>query len=38
MVNYDKARVKPADTQLSKLKSATNNKTGTTLRMTKKNF
>ena len=33
-----KARVKRSNTQLNKLKSAANNKTGTTLRITKKRF
>ena len=38
MANYDKARVKLANPQLNKLKSAAKYKTGTTLRITKKNF
>ena len=37
MANYDKTRVKLTNAQLSTLKSATKNKTGTTLRITKKN-
>ena len=35
---YEEARVKPRNIQLNKLKSAAKNKTGTTLRITKKNF
>ena len=38
MKNYVDARVKLANTQLNKLKSATNNKTGATLRIIKKTF
>ena len=38
MVNYEEARVKLTNTQLNKLKSAAKNETGTTLRITKKNF
>ena len=38
MANYEEARVKLTNTQLNKLKSATKNKTWTTLRITKKNF
>ena len=38
MVNYEEARVKLTNTQLNKLKSAAKNKTGTTLRITEKNF
>ena len=38
MANYDKARVKLANPQLNKLKSEAKYKTGTTLRITKKNF
>ena len=38
MVNYEEARVKLTNTQLSKLKSTAKIKTGTTLRITKKNF
>ena len=38
MKNYEKARAKLANTQLSKLKSTAKNKTGKTLRITKKNF
>ena len=38
MVSYEEARVKLTNTQLNKLKSAAKNKTGTTLRITKKNF
>ena len=34
----EEARVKLTDTQLNKLKSAAQNKTGTTLRVTKKSF
>ena len=37
MANYEEARVKPANSQLNKLKSAAKNKTGTTLGITKKN-
>ena len=38
MANYEEARVKLANTQLNKLKSAAKNKTGTILRITRKNF
>ena len=38
MANYQKARVTLTNTQLNILKSASKNKTGTTLRITKKNF
>ena len=38
MVNYQEARVKVTNTQLNKLKSAAKNKTGTMLRLNKKNF
>ena len=38
MTNYEEARVKLTNTQLNKSKSAAINKTGTTLRITKKNF
>ena len=38
MVNYEEARVKLTNTQLSKFKYPAKNKTGTTLRMTKKCF
>ena len=38
MVNYQEARVKLTNTQLNKLKSAIKNKTGTILRINKKNF
>ena len=38
MAIYEEARVKLTNTQLNKLKSAAKNKTGTALRMTKKNF
>ena len=34
MKNYEEARIKLTNTQLSKLKSAAKNKTGTTLRKT----
>ena len=37
MANYQEARVKLTNTQLSKLKSASKNKTGTILRINKKN-
>ena len=37
MENYQEARVKLTNTKLNKLKSAAKNKTGTTLRLTKKN-
>ena len=38
MVNYDEARVKLSNTQLSKLKNAAKNKTGISLIITKKNI
>ena len=38
MRNYQEARVKVTNTQLNYLKSATKNKTGTLLRLTKKIF
>ena len=38
MVEYWKVNVKLSDTQLKKLKTAINNKTGTTLRMSLKVF
>ena len=38
MANYQEARVKLINTQLTKLKSAEKNKTGTILRLNKKNF
>ena len=38
MENYQEARVKVTNTQLNKLKPAAKNKTGTILRITKKNF
>ena len=38
MSNYADARFKITNTQLNKLKYAGKNKTGTTLRITKKNF
>ena len=38
MSNYEEARFKLTNTQLNKLTSATKNKTGTTLRITKKIF
>ena len=38
MANYQEARVKLPNTQSSKLKSAAKNKTGTILRLNKKNF
>ena len=38
MANYKEARVKLTNTQLNKLESAAKNKTGTTSRITKKNF
>ena len=38
MTNYQEARVKLTNTQLKKLKSAAKNKTGTILKMNKKNF
>ena len=38
MAKYQEARVKLINTQLNKLKSAAKNKTGTILRLNKKNF
>ena len=38
MANYQEARVKLTNTQLNELKSAAKNKTGTILRLKKKNF
>ena len=38
MVNYENLRFKLTNTQLNKLKSASQSKTGTTLTTTKKNF
>ena len=38
MLSYQKARVKLTNTQLNKLQSAAKNKTGTTLRLSKRNF
>ena len=38
MANYEEARVKLTNTQLNKLKFAAKNKTGTILRITKKNL
>ena len=38
MTNNGEARVKITKTQLNKVKSAAKNKTGTTLRITKKTF
>ena len=38
MANYQAARVKLTNTQLNKLKCAAKNKTGTILRLSKKNF
>ena len=38
MANYEEARYKLTNIQLSKLKSATKNKTGTTFKITKKTF
>ena len=38
MTNYQEVRVKVTNTQLNKLKSAAKNKTGTILRLNKKNF
>ena len=38
MANYQEARVKLTNTQLNKLKSAAKSKTGTILRLIKKNF
>ena len=38
MANYQEARVNLTNTQLNKLKPSAKNSTGTTLRITKKNF
>ena len=38
MTNCDEVRVKLTNTQLNKYKSEARNKTGTTLKITKKNF
>ena len=38
MASYKEARVERTNTQLNKLKSAAQNKTGTTLRITNKKF
>ena len=38
MINYQEKRVKLTNTELSKLKSEAKNETGTTLRITKKDF
>ena len=38
MANYQEVRVKLTNRQLNKLKSVAKNKTGTTIRLTKKNF
>ena len=38
MAIYEEAKVNLTNTQLKKLKSATRKKTGTTLRISKKNF
>ena len=38
MASHEKARVKLANSQLNKLKSAAENKTGTTLRIILRNF
>ena len=38
MGNYEEARVKLTNNQLKELESLTKKKTGTTLRITKKNF
>ena len=38
MANYQEVKVKLTNTQLNKLKSAVKNKTGTILRLNKKNF
>ena len=38
MANYQETRVKVRDTQLNKLKYAAKNKTGTKIRLNKKNF
>ena len=37
-MNYEEARIKLTNTQTNRLKSAAENKTETTLRITKKNF
>ena len=38
MASYEEARDKITNSQLNKLKSTAKNKTGTTLKITKKNF
>ena len=38
MVNHEEAKVNLTNMQLNELKSVAKNKTGTTLRITKKNF
>ena len=38
MANYQETKVKKTNTQLNKLKYAAKNKTGTALRINKKNF
>ena len=38
MVEYSKANVKSTDTQFKKLKTSVKNNTGTSLRMSSKNF
>ena len=38
MANYQEVRIKLTNTQLNKLKSAAKNKTGTILKLIKKNF
>ena len=38
MVNYQEVRVRPINTQLSKLKSATKNKAGIIVKVNKKKF
>ena len=38
MASYEEARAKITNSQLNKLKSTAKNKTGTTLKRTKKNF
>ena len=38
MASYEEARAKITNSQLNKLKSTAKNKTGTTLKITKKNF
>ena len=38
MANYQEGKVKLTNTQLNKLKSASKSKTGTILRLNKKNF